>query len=70
MKVTGNRPAFSPPAPSPARRPWPARPRAGGRYDEKLSDSAKKYLQAYAKGVNAYLKGKDGADLSLEYAAL
>ncbi|MFB6785268.1 penicillin acylase family protein [Streptomyces olivaceus] len=39
-------------------------------YDEKLSDSAKKYLQAYAKGVNAYLKGKDGADLSLEYAAL
>ncbi|MFD7710326.1 penicillin acylase family protein [Streptomyces sp. NPDC059786] len=39
-------------------------------YDTKLSDSTKKYLQAYAKGVNAYLKGKDGADLSLEYAAL
>ncbi|MET9826610.1 penicillin acylase family protein [Streptomyces sp. NPDC006349] len=39
-------------------------------YDEKLSDSTKKYLQAYAKGVNAYLKGKDGADISLEYAAL
>lgn len=39
-------------------------------YDEKLSDSTKKYLQAYAKGVNAYLKGKDGKDISLEYAAL
>lgn len=39
-------------------------------YDEKLSDSTKKYLQAYSKGVNAYLKGKDGGDLSLEYAAL
>ncbi|MEV7341434.1 penicillin acylase family protein [Streptomyces sp. NPDC093544] len=39
-------------------------------YDTKLSDSTKKYLQAYAKGVNAYLKGKDGKDISLEYAAL
>ncbi|MEU1176746.1 penicillin acylase family protein [Streptomyces sp. NPDC005820] len=39
-------------------------------YDSTLSDSTKKYLQAYAKGVNAYLKGKDGADISLEYAAL
>ncbi|MER6559955.1 penicillin acylase family protein [Streptomyces sp. NPDC001027] len=39
-------------------------------YDSKLSDSTKKYLQAYAKGVNAYLQGKDGADISLEYAAL
>ncbi|MBU6529871.1 penicillin acylase family protein [Streptomyces mayonensis] len=39
-------------------------------YDETLSDSTKKYLQAYAKGVNAYLEGKDGADISLEYAAL
>ncbi|RZU29272.1 penicillin amidase [Streptomyces sp. BK022] len=39
-------------------------------YDTKLSASAKKYLQAYAKGVNAYLKGKDGQDISLEYAAL
>ncbi|MEU3659395.1 penicillin acylase family protein [Streptomyces sp. NPDC032940] len=39
-------------------------------YDEKLSDSTKKYLQAYSKGVNAYLDGKDGADISLEYAAL
>ncbi|WP_328481371.1 penicillin acylase family protein [Streptomyces sp. NBC_00377] len=39
-------------------------------YDKTLSASTKKYLQAYAKGVNAYLKGKDGADISLEYAAL
>ncbi|MER6958335.1 penicillin acylase family protein [Streptomyces sp. NPDC000618] len=39
-------------------------------YDTTLSASTKKYLQAYAKGVNAYLKGKDGADISLEYAAL
>ncbi|WP_062645318.1 penicillin acylase family protein [Streptomyces maremycinicus] len=39
-------------------------------YDSELSADTKKYLQAYAKGVNAYLKGKDGADISLEYAAL
>ncbi|MEU9186610.1 penicillin acylase family protein [Streptomyces sp. NPDC048484] len=39
-------------------------------YKTKLSAATKKYLQAYAKGVNAYLKGKDGADISLEYAAL
>ncbi|WP_329218162.1 penicillin acylase family protein [Streptomyces sp. NBC_01485] len=39
-------------------------------YDTKLSPATKKHLQAYAKGVNAYLKGKDGADISLEYAAL
>ncbi|MFE3638310.1 penicillin acylase family protein [Streptomyces sp. NPDC059168] len=39
-------------------------------YDTKLSPATKKYLQAYAKGVNAYLKGKDGAEISLEYAAL
>jgi len=39
-------------------------------YDTKLSASTKKYLQAYARGVNAYLKGKDGAEISLEYAAL
>src|SRR5690349_4812032 len=37
-------------------------------YDTKLSASTKKYLQAYAKGVNAYLKGKDGKHISLEYA--
>ncbi|MEV7284290.1 penicillin acylase family protein [Streptomyces sp. NPDC093252] len=39
-------------------------------YDSTLSDETKSYLQAYAKGVNAYLAGKDGADISLEYAAL
>lgn len=39
-------------------------------YDTKLSAETKRYLQAYAKGVNAYLKGKDGKDISLEYAAL
>ncbi|MFI9172064.1 penicillin acylase family protein [Streptomyces lincolnensis] len=39
-------------------------------YDKKLSASTKKYLQAYAKGVNAYLQGKNGKQISLEYAAL
>jgi penicillin amidase len=39
-------------------------------YDKTLSDSTKNYLQAYAKGVNAYLQGKDGKEISLEYAAL
>ncbi|WP_369212693.1 penicillin acylase family protein [Streptomyces flavofungini] len=39
-------------------------------YDSKLSPQTKKYLQAYAKGVNAYLGGKDGKDISVEYAAL
>ncbi|MFD8805734.1 penicillin acylase family protein [Streptomyces sp. NPDC059597] len=39
-------------------------------YDTKLSPSTKKYLDAYSKGVNAYLQGKDGKDVSLEYAAL
>jgi penicillin amidase len=39
-------------------------------YETKLSPDTKKYLQAYAKGVNAYLKGKDAEDISLEYAAL
>ncbi|WP_026248983.1 penicillin acylase family protein [Streptomyces sp. LaPpAH-108] len=39
-------------------------------YDTKLSASTKKYLDAYSKGVNAYLQGKDGKDISLEYAAL
>ncbi|WP_225838158.1 penicillin acylase family protein [Streptomyces sp. NK08204] len=39
-------------------------------YDTKLSATTKKYLDAYAKGVNAYLQGKDGKDISLEYAAL
>ncbi len=39
-------------------------------YESKLSPETKKYLQAYSRGVNAYLKGKDGADISAEYAAL
>ncbi|WP_328427079.1 penicillin acylase family protein [Streptomyces sp. NBC_00443] len=39
-------------------------------YEKTLSDSTKKYLQAYAKGVNAYLDGKSNKDISLEYAAL
>ncbi|MEU6243129.1 penicillin acylase family protein [Streptomyces sp. NPDC047024] len=39
-------------------------------YDTKLSASTKRYLDAYSKGVNAYLQGKDGKDISLEYAAL
>lgn len=39
-------------------------------YDSKLSPETKKYLQAYAKGVNAYLAGKNGGDISVEYAAL
>ncbi|MFF5479140.1 penicillin acylase family protein [Streptomyces sp. NPDC012935] len=39
-------------------------------YEKTLSDSTKKYLQAYAKGVNAYLDGKSDKDISLEYAAL
>ncbi|MFE2266188.1 penicillin acylase family protein [Streptomyces griseosporeus] len=39
-------------------------------YRTKLSASTKKYLQAYAEGVNAYLDGKDGKEISLEYAAL
>ncbi|KUF19611.1 penicillin acylase family protein [Streptomyces silvensis] len=39
-------------------------------YDSKLSPRTKKYLQAYAKGVNAYLDGKDGKEISVEYAAL
>ncbi|MFF2651844.1 penicillin acylase family protein [Streptomyces sp. NPDC058045] len=39
-------------------------------YDSKLAPATKKYLRAYSNGVNAYLAGKDGADLSVEYAAL
>ncbi|MCB5167971.1 penicillin acylase family protein [Streptomyces bambusae] len=39
-------------------------------YDSKLSPETKKYLQAYADGVNAYLKDKSGKDLSVEHAAL
>ncbi|OKK16761.1 penicillin amidase [Streptomyces sp. CB00455] len=43
---------------------------AQAEYDTKLSEPTKKYLQAYADGVNAYLKGKSGKDLSVEHAAL
>ncbi|MCJ1679043.1 penicillin acylase family protein [Streptomyces sp. APSN-46.1] len=43
---------------------------AQAEYDSKLSPETKKYLQAYADGVNAYLKGKSGKDLSVEHAAL
>ncbi|MFE6038424.1 penicillin acylase family protein [Streptomyces sp. NPDC056452] len=39
-------------------------------YDTKLDEDTKKNLQAYAEGVNAYLDGKDGEDISVEYAAL
>ncbi|WP_240138057.1 penicillin acylase family protein [Streptomyces sp. MUM 178J] len=39
-------------------------------YDTKLSAGTKKNLQAYADGVNAYLQGRDGGDISVEYAAL
>jgi penicillin G amidase len=39
-------------------------------YDTKLSPATKRYLRAYAAGVNAYLKGKDGKQISVEYAAL
>ena len=39
-------------------------------YDTQLSAETKKYLQSYADGVNAYLKGRDGKDISVEYAAL
>lgn len=39
-------------------------------YDKVLSAETKKYLQAYAEGVNAYLKDRDPADISVEYAAL
>ncbi|MFD7030614.1 penicillin acylase family protein [Streptomyces sp. NPDC059917] len=43
---------------------------AQSEYDTKLSPETKKYLQAYADGVNEYLKGKSGKDLSVEHAAL
>ncbi|MGI5338454.1 penicillin acylase family protein [Streptomyces sp. CA-181903] len=39
-------------------------------YDSKLSPETKKYLQAYADGVNAYLADHKGKSLSVEYAAL
>ncbi|MGR4883341.1 penicillin acylase family protein [Streptomyces sp. LARHCF249] len=43
---------------------------AQAEYDNKLSPETKKNLQSYADGVNAYLKGKSGKDLSVEHAAL
>ncbi|MFE4055739.1 penicillin acylase family protein [Streptomyces sp. NPDC059096] len=39
-------------------------------YDTELSAETKKNLQAYADGVNEYLKGRDGKDIAVEYAAL
>lgn len=39
-------------------------------YDHVLSAETKKNLQSYADGVNAYLKDRDGKDISVEYAAL
>jgi penicillin G amidase len=39
-------------------------------YDTVLGEDTRKNLQAYADGVNAYLDGKDGKDISVEYAAL
>src|SRR5699024_4690595 len=35
-----------------------------------LKPATRRYLQAYASGVNAYIHGKDGGDLSLEYSVL
>ncbi len=35
-----------------------------------LADDTRRYLDAYADGVNAYLDGKSGAEVSLEYAVL
>ncbi|MFE9256207.1 penicillin acylase family protein [Streptomyces sp. NPDC006879] len=43
---------------------------AQAEYDSKLSPETKKYLQAYADGVNAYLKDRSGKQLSVEHAAL
>ncbi|SFC17706.1 penicillin acylase family protein [Streptomyces aidingensis] len=39
-------------------------------YDELLSEDTKRYLRAYADGVNAYLAGRSGKEISVEYAAL
>ncbi|MFF6887367.1 penicillin acylase family protein [Streptomyces sp. NPDC012421] len=39
-------------------------------YDKVLTPETKKYLQAYAEGVNAYLKDRAPKDVSVEYAAL
>ena len=39
-------------------------------YDKVLAPETKKNLQAYAEGVNAYLKDRAPKDVSVEYAAL
>ncbi|PLW66282.1 penicillin acylase family protein, partial [Streptomyces sp. DJ] len=39
-------------------------------YETKLSARTKDHLKAYSAGVNAYLKERSGAELSLEYAVL
>ncbi|TDC18881.1 penicillin acylase family protein [Streptomyces sp. 8K308] len=39
-------------------------------WDEQLSDETRSYLEAYTAGVNAYLEEREGAELSVEYAAL
>ncbi|MEW2631674.1 penicillin acylase family protein [Streptomyces sp. NPDC048389] len=39
-------------------------------YDTKLSAETKKFLRAYADGVNAYLEGRSAEEISVEYAAL
>jgi penicillin amidase len=39
-------------------------------YDTKLSAETKKFLKAYAEGVNAYLEGRSAEEISVEYAAL
>ncbi|EFQ82567.1 penicillin amidase [Aeromicrobium marinum DSM 15272] len=35
-----------------------------------VDDDTRRLLEAYASGVNAYIEGKSGSDLSLEYAVL
>ncbi|UGQ15510.1 penicillin acylase family protein [Yinghuangia sp. ASG 101] len=37
---------------------------------EKLSPEARAYVEAYAAGVNAYMKGRDGDEMSFEYTLL
>jgi penicillin G amidase len=39
-------------------------------YERKLAPETKELLRAYADGVNAYLKGREGKEISVEYAAL
>ncbi len=37
---------------------------------ERLGSGARSHLEAYTRGVNAYIDGKSGSDLSLEYSVL